>query len=122
MRAPMPPPFSFSGRMRPLRYALWSFGIFFTQHLVALLVRAALGRPPVAMPQDRLFYVMPLQMLARHSSAPNVVLIFALVCLLIVAWTLTALTFRRAADAGVTAWIAACAAVPIVQIPVILIL
>jgi hypothetical protein len=44
------------------------------------------------------------------------------VLLLVVAWALSSLAFRRAADAGVSEWIAAYAFVPVIQIPVILFL
>ncbi len=118
----MPLVFSFTGRMRPLAYALWSLALLLSQHLIAVLALAAQGRPLAEVAQDWRFYVMPLQMLARHSGATDAALALALGCLLIVAWALAALTFRRAADADVTGWIAAFAIAPLVQIPVMLVL
>ena len=41
----MPFPFSFTGRMRPLPYALWSAGVFFSQYLIAEYL-FSLGRTP----------------------------------------------------------------------------
>ena len=57
----------------------------------------------------------------RYLTIPHptdAVLILALAYLLIVAWVLAALAFRRAADANVSEWIATLAMVPGVQIPV----
>jgi hypothetical protein len=52
--------------------------------------------------------------------APDLVLSLALGCVLVVAWALAALSFRRAADANITEWIGAASVAPVVQIPVIL--
>ena len=98
-------PFSFAGRMRPLTYAVWSFGAFFSPHLIALLVLGAQGHSFAAVTADGRFYVMPLQMLARHSGARDVTLILALGYLLVTAWALAALASRRAADAHVNGWL-----------------
>ena len=67
---------------------------------------------------------MPLRALVTLDRLPEFVLILALAGLLIAAWALAALAFRRAADAGVTEWIApaAYAIVPVIQIWVILLL
>lgn len=115
-------PFSFTGRMPPLPYALWAFALFFNQHVIAFLVLLTQGRPPMAITSDWQFYLMPLQMLARRNWASNLTLILALGWLLIVAWGLAALAFQRAADADITGWIAAFAVAPVVQLPVILVL
>ena len=45
----------FEGKIRPLPYALWSFGTFFSQHVVVFV--AAQGRPPTL---DWLFWLVPL--------------------------------------------------------------
>jgi len=123
----MPFPFSFSGRMRPFPYALWSAGVFFSQHLMAALVLGMQGRSLAAparhwwfYTQDWWFYVMPLPSLARQAGASETMLMAALACMVIAGWALTALAFRRAADADISAWIAAWALAPIVQIPVML--
>jgi hypothetical protein len=38
-------PFSFQGQIRRLPYALWSVGIFFSQHLVTLIALRAYSVP-----------------------------------------------------------------------------
>jgi uncharacterized protein DUF805 len=120
----MPFPFSFNGRMRPFPYALWSAGVFFSQHLIAEYLFSLQARP-FTLAQSWWFYVMPLPSLARQTIYSGtiltaMVLMLALACMVIAGWVLTALAFRRAADADVNAWIAAWALAPIVQIPVIL--
>lgn len=120
----MPFPFSFTGRMRPFPYALWSAGVFFSQHLIAEYLFSTQVRP-FTLAQSWWFYVMPLPSLARqtiHSGAipTALVVMSALACMVIVSWVLTALAFRRAADADINAWIAAWALAPIVQIPAML--
>ena len=113
---------SLSGRIGPVSYALWSLGVFFSQHLIALVVLALEGHPLAAISKDWQFYAMPLPTLARHYSASDAALILALGCLLTAAWALVALAFRRAADADVSGWNAAFVLAPLVQIPVILLL
>jgi uncharacterized membrane protein YhaH (DUF805 family) len=112
-------PLSFAGKIRPLSYALCSFGTFFSQHLIVLATFSALGEP---LRLDWWFYVTPLRSLASDGRASDLVLILALVYLLVAAWVLAVLAFRRAADANVSEWIAAFAMAPIVQIPAILFL
>jgi uncharacterized membrane protein YhaH (DUF805 family) len=115
-------PFTFSGRMRPLAYLFGSFGVFFSQHLAAIVVFAPSRQRLPALAEDWHFYVMPLQTLAKHSNAPGLSLILALAALLLASWALSALAFRRAADADVSGWIAAFAIAPVVQIPTIVLL
>jgi uncharacterized membrane protein YhaH (DUF805 family) len=120
----MPFPFSFTGRMRPLPYALWSAGVFFSQYLIAEYL-FSLQAPPTSLAQSWWFYVMPLPSLARQTINSGtiltaMVLMFALACMVIAGWVLTALAFRRAADADISGWIAAWALAPLVQIPVML--
>ncbi len=118
-------PLSFRGQIGRLSYALWTVGIFFSQHLVTLIALRA-HSPPVPLdrpPGDWSFYITPLRALAPtliHVS--NLTLILALGYLLIVAWVLAALSFRRAANANISEWIAVAAIAPVVQVPVILIL
>jgi uncharacterized membrane protein YhaH (DUF805 family) len=117
--------FSFKGQIRRLPYALWSFGAFFSQHLVTLLILAPDGVAPPSEPrfiEDWWFYIRPLRPLAMDSQSSGILLLLALAYSLMVAWLLAALTFRRAANANITEWIAAAAMAPIVQIPVILLL
>jgi hypothetical protein len=114
--------------MRPLPYASWSAGVFFSQHLAAALLVGMQGRPAASparwyglfYAQDWWFYVMPLPSLARQTAASGTILIAALAWMVVASWALTALAFRRAADAGISAWIAAWALAPVVQIPVML--
>jgi uncharacterized membrane protein YhaH (DUF805 family) len=111
--------FSFLGRMRPRPYLLSSLAVFFSQHLITILVIAAEGGSLGAAAKDWQFYLMPLQTLAKHSGASALTLLLALTGLLIACWALAALAFRRAADAEVSGWIAAFAIAPVVQIATI---
>jgi uncharacterized membrane protein YhaH (DUF805 family) len=107
---------SFSGKIRRYPYALGSLGLFFSQHLIAILAFDIERR---RLDLDWGFYVTPLRSLVMLSHA-GVVSILALAYFLLVAWALAALAFRRAADANVSEWIAAAAVAPSVQIPAIL--
>ena len=109
--------FAFEGKIRPLPYALGSFGTFFSQHVVVFL--AAQGRPPTL---DWSFWLVPLRSLVTLERPSNLMLMLALGYLLAAAWALAALSFRRAADADIGGGIAALAIAPIVQIPAILFL
>jgi len=113
-------PSSFDRQMRPFPYAFWALATLFSQHAVALIAAHGAAIAPLA--TDWRFFVMPLQMLARYSWPANATLILAFTHLLIVAWVLAALSFKRAVDADVSAWLAAFAVAPVVQLPVILIL
>jgi uncharacterized membrane protein YhaH (DUF805 family) len=112
-------PLAFEGKIRPLPYALWSLGVFFSQHLAVLVVSGAQGHRLAA---DWLFYLMPLRSLVTLEQPSSIMLIVALAYLLIAAWALAALAFRRAADADISEGIAVFAIAPIVQIPAILFL
>src|SRR5262249_7243818 len=112
---------SFAGRLRRLPYALSSSAAFFSQHLLVLLILALAGHPVAAITSDWPFYVVPLQtLLRRHGATSDPILWLALGCVLLAAWTLAALAFRRAADAGVSEWVAPLALAPALQIPVML--
>jgi hypothetical protein len=124
-------PFSFQGQIGRLPYALWAIGIFFSQHLVLLVAFRAyaydLPDPVGLLPASWTFYLMPpralavmLAMLVKSGQASDLILILTLGYLVIVAWALAALSFRRAANANISEWIAAAAIAPVVQIPVIL--
>src|SRR6202051_4548993 len=112
----MLPPSSFEGHIRRLPYALWSIGIFVSQHLVTFMVFRAYGRslPLGWPPDDWSFYVTPLRALVTLRQLPDLVLLLALAYLLVVAWALAALSFRRAANANIDEWIAAAAIAPVV--------
>jgi uncharacterized membrane protein YhaH (DUF805 family) len=112
-------PLSFEGKMGRFQYALWSAAAFFSQHLAVLIACRLLRKTP---DMDVLFWVAPLRSLVTQAQASDVILILALAYLLIVAWVLAALAFRRAADANISGWLAAAAMAPVVQIPVILFL
>ena len=95
--------FSFRGQLDRLPYALWSVGIFFSQHLVTLAAFRTYGRPlPLdGSLADWSFYVTPLRALVTLGRVSDLMLISALAYLLTVAWALAALSFRRAANASV---------------------
>jgi len=109
--------FTFDGRIKRLPYTLAALAVFFGQHLVTALVFKLYNWP---LPIDWPFLFTPLRWLAMRSGASNAALVCALVGVLIVAWLLAALAFRRAADADVSPWIAVFAMAPVVQIPTIL--
>jgi uncharacterized membrane protein YhaH (DUF805 family) len=129
--------FRFTGKIGRLPYALESLAAFFSQHLVIIGLARAMG---ASVKLDAWFVLLPYRALAtlshatvwfgpsaqrpvatlEHASA--VVLLTAFVYVLIVAWVLVALAFRRAADAGISEWVAAYAIAPILQISIFLIL
>lgn len=110
----------FRGKIKPLPYAAWSLAVFFSQHLVVAAMFYALRRPMVL---DGWFWIAPLRPLTKlEPPLPGAILMLALAYLLIVAWVLAALAFRRAADAAISAWITAYAIAPLAQIPVVLFL
>ena len=112
-------PFSFQGEIGRVPYALWSLGVFFSQHLATFVSFRARGVP---LQPDLEFYITPFRSLVTHGRGSDLMLILALAYLLIAAWALTALSFRRAANADISEWIAAAAIAPGVQIPVIVLL
>src|SRR5947208_16943895 len=100
----MTSPFSFAGQIRPLPYALWSSGIFFSQHLVVFVGSRTLGES-LKPDWDFYFYVLPLRWLVTLPGPSGLLLLFALAYMLIAAWLLAALAFRRAANADISEWI-----------------
>ena len=116
--------FSFKGQIRPLPYALLSLAIFGSQHLLIAGVLRAFGHP---LEPDPWFLFVPLRSLSLRpivifDRSAGLIEILVLTYCLIAAWALSSLAFRRAADAGMSEWIAAYAFVPVIQIPVILFL
>jgi uncharacterized membrane protein YhaH (DUF805 family) len=111
--------FQFKGQIRQLPYALWSYGVFFSQHLVLFVVSDTRYEQLKA---DWLFYLLPLRSLVTIYRVSDMTLIIGLAYFLIAAWALAALAFRRTVDANVSEWIATCAIAPVVQIPTILFL
>src|SRR5437016_5085664 len=112
-------PFSFAGKMGRVSYTATALAAFFSQHLVVWLLVRAHG---MAFAPDELFYVAPLRALVTHVPASDPALLLGLAYMLVIAWILAALSFRRAADADVSEWVAAAATAPIIQVPVILFL
>jgi uncharacterized membrane protein YhaH (DUF805 family) len=117
--------FSFNGRIRRVPYAFWSLAVFFSQHLVVLLAFRSQGQSlglSGSLTFDWAFYVLPLRWLVTLQRPSDLMLILALADLLIAAWVLSALAFRRARDGNVNGWIAVFAVAPLVQIPAIVFL
>jgi len=108
-------PFTFKGRIGRAPYAAWSIVIFLSQYLIPL-ADGTLGHGNVWA------YLLPHRALQAVSGDGNVVPVLGTAYLLIVAWALAALAFRRANDAYVSGWVAAFAITPIIQILVILVL
>src|SRR5262249_28723364 len=96
---------------------MYSVAFFASQHLIVFLLLAGEGRRPVA---DAWFCVVPLRSLVTQGSANDFVVLLAFAYTFLIAWALAALAFRRAADASINEWIAACAIVPGIQIAAIL--
>jgi uncharacterized membrane protein YhaH (DUF805 family) len=126
---------SFNGRIRRFPYALWSWAILISQYLVSFLIFQARGDLTEANRWQFQFsttlarlYPVPLRSLVDHEWltadkwASNFGLVLVLICMLFAVWALAALSFRRAADAGVNGWIATFSIAPIIQIPLVLLL
>jgi hypothetical protein len=111
---------SFRGRLRPLPYAIASFGVLLTQHL--LIALACYRLPPDAQLWSQ-FSMYPFVFsgppglsagLADLITFADVILTFA------AAWLLGALALARVTDRGGGAWIGAATVLPVVQVPAIL--
>jgi uncharacterized membrane protein YhaH (DUF805 family) len=110
----MPFPFSFEKPIRRLPYLAWVLGIFFSQHLLALMVSDP-GRWKTFATEWE-FAVVPLHVLALRSFATWMFVAIFLYQLLVI-WSFAALTFRRALEAALPGWIAVFAIVPGLQFP-----
>lgn len=110
---------SFDGRLSRPAYALLTAAIFFSQHLVALLIAKAHG---IALTPDWRFWLMPLRSFVTHVEVSNALNVVILILAVLAAWAIAAAAFRRAADAGLSPWIAAFALAPISQIPIFMLL
>jgi uncharacterized membrane protein YhaH (DUF805 family) len=107
-------PFTFKGKIGRAPYAAWSVAIFLSQYLIPLYTGQLRNLNVWS-------YLIPHRaLLAVGDSADLVHALGAAAYLLIAAWALAALAFRRANDANVGGWIAAFAITPIVQILMIL--
>lgn len=111
----MPFPIAFQGKLGRVPYALWSLAVFLSQHLITLIAFKLLGQP---VPLDWHFIPLPMRSFVIQSIASDAILLAAFAYVLLVAWVLAALSFRRAADADVSGWLATFAIAPIIQIPV----
>jgi uncharacterized membrane protein YhaH (DUF805 family) len=111
--------FSFGGGIGRSAYAASSLGVFFSQHLVVWLAFSVSG---ARLPLSWSFYVAPLRTLVFLPHGTIFLLLAGLAYLLLVAWVLAALAFRRAADAQASPWIAAPVIAPFLQVPAILLL
>ena len=112
----MTSPFSFKGKISRLPYALWSFGLFFSQDLLAALL-AGNDRTPSF---DLELIVSPIRWLFTSPSLDAILLWVGLAYMVVVAWALCAMAFRRASDADVNQAVAFGALVPIIQLAVML--
>lgn len=109
-------PFAFRGRIGRLPYALFSLGLFFSQHLAAITILKSQG---IALKFDWWFVFVPLRALVTQAQLPSPILTFGFAYLLIAAWALSSLAYQRAKDAGINEWIAAAAIAPFLQLGVI---
>ena len=109
---------SFKGEIRPLPYALAALILFFSQHVAIVAAFGTTDHRTL----DFGFYVVPMHALTGVFQASELRIVTTFIYLLVAAWALAALSFRRAANAGVSGWIAASAIQPAIQVPVIVFL
>lgn len=121
-------PFSFAGRLARIPYFLWIVPVFLSQYAFVALVARWRGVP---LDYDDLgFYAFPLRMLVAEPAnvvamgpqtytLPNAVLFLAFVFLIVQAWAIVALSYRRVVDARVDPWLAPAAIAPLIQIAAI---
>src|SRR5215470_17683319 len=108
-------PFTFKGRIGRVPYAAWSVAIFLSQYLILLAAGNLLK-------SDVWSYLVPHRALQIVGGNADLVQTLSVAYLLIVAWALAALAFRRADDANIGGWVAVFAMIPVIQILVILVL
>jgi uncharacterized membrane protein YhaH (DUF805 family) len=108
-------PFMFKGKIGRAPYAAWSVAIFLSQYLVPLTAGDLLK-------SDMWVYLIPHRALRAVGANADLVQALGAAYLLIVAWALAALAFRRANDANVGGWVAVFAITPVIQILTILVL
>jgi hypothetical protein len=130
----MPWLFSFDGRVRPLPYAAWSWLILSSQYLASAIAlradgaaKAFLGRWPAMVTLESL-YPVPLHPLAVHvwfepgGAFADLILLLVMAYVLVAAWALAALAFRRASDAAIGGGVTVFVIAPILQLPIVLLL
>jgi len=105
-------PFTFKGRIGRAPYAAWSVAIFLSQYLIPFHTGQLNGL-------DAWAYLIPHRALRAVGGSADLAYAVGAAYLLIAAWALAALAFRRANDANDGAWAAAFAITPIIQILVI---
>lgn len=110
---------SFEGHVSPLFYALAAPALLLSQNLMVALCYRWRG---AALDGDAWFWLLPLRRLAQMPglTATQAAVVFALG--FVVAWSLAALSFRRAAWSGRGRWLSAFAIFPALQIIVIALL
>lgn len=121
-------PFSFKGPIGRLTYLLWIVPVFLSQHAFVWLVATWQGLPISF--DDFQFYVYPLRSLIADAThvvvfdnmprttrliLPIWLLIAGFVFVLLQIWATVALSYRRAVDARMDAWLAAAAIAPMIQ-------
>jgi uncharacterized membrane protein YhaH (DUF805 family) len=112
-------PLSFRGRLRRLPYIGGALLILALQYALVAIAFAAMMQP---MPLDWRFLLIPSRSLATLDGFSGPLTLAAYALLLAASWVMASLSFRRAADAGVSGWLAAATIAPVVQLPVILLL
>jgi uncharacterized membrane protein YhaH (DUF805 family) len=113
-------PLTFKGRIGRAPYAAWSIAIFASQYLVVFV---GAGHGTELLMANRWLLLVPHRALLAASGGPwTLSQMLGLAYLLLLAWALAALAFRRAVDANVGEGIAAFAIAPVIQIPTILFL
>jgi hypothetical protein len=126
-------PFSFQPPIGRLSYLLWIVPVFLSQHVFVWLVATWQGLPLSF--NDFQFYVYPLRSLIADAThvvvfdnmprttvivLPNWLLFVGFVFVLLQIWATVALSYRRAVDARMDAWLAAAAIAPLIQFAAII--
>jgi hypothetical protein len=104
-------PFSFEGALSRRDYAVASILVFFGQHAIAWSALALTD----ARPLEWSFWINPIRSMAFSEQAATL-LLPALALMLTASWLLVALAFRRAREANIDPASAILAAIPVVQI------
>ena len=100
--------FAFEGRMDRAPFLLSAMTAIGAQYAAAYFILHGANRP--------LFWVSPFGQFIGATPAPPLSLAAAMFAALFAGWTLAALSFARARAAGVSGWTSALAALPVVQV------
>src|SRR5688572_23674782 len=122
-------PFAFQPPIGRLSYLLWIVPVFLSQHAFVWLVATWQGLPVGF--NDFQFYIYPMRSLIADATQvvtfdnmprtaariilPNWLLIVGFVFVVLQIWAIVALSYRRALDARMDAWLAAAAITPLIQ-------